>query len=80
MTQKEKDLRDQYAGMAMQSIIQSKEQMDVAEVLSDKGKIDGEAIELQEAVAIMAFTQAEFMMQVRQKIDEANQNNNGEEK
>lgn len=80
MTQKEKDLRDHYAGLAMQAIMQSKEQLEVAEVLSDKGKINGEAIELQEAVAIMAFTQAEFMIQVRQKIEEANQNKDAEEK
>lgn len=76
MTTEEKNLRDQYAGMAMQSMPLSVEQMDAIKIL-----MEAEKIEFQEAVSILAFTQAEYMIEVRRKLNKAREKKeNGEEK
>lgn len=60
-------LRDHFAVLAMQSIMQSEDQMMAADAYSDKMEI-----EIQEAVSIMAYSQADLMIKERNKNQQKN--------
>lgn len=70
MTIHEQTLRDQYAGLAMQAILQSEDQMDAALILADKITMDNEKVELQDAISMMAYAQAESMIKIRRRIED----------
>jgi uncharacterized protein with PIN domain len=59
------DIRDHFAGLAMQAIIQSDKYTEAAEHLS----IVGDNIEIQEAIAMLAYAQAEYMIQIKNKLN-----------
>jgi hypothetical protein len=60
------NIRDHFAGLAMQAIMQSEHHiMDAVEMLADLSK----DIEMQDAIALLAYTQAEAMMKVRNKLN-----------
>lgn len=79
MTIQEQTLRDHYAGLAMQAIIQSSDQMDAALIISSKATLDNEKLELQDAVAMMAYAHANSMIKIRNKIDNDYVQDNKEE-
>lgn len=58
------DIRDEFAMHAMQAIIQSEHQMEAADLITDAN----ENICIQEAIAMLAYVQADFMIQIRDKI------------
>jgi len=60
-------LRDHYAGLAMQAIIQSEKHMDAAELLLSVSK---DSLEIQDAISALAFAQAESMINILKKMDE----------
>lgn len=56
------NLRDRFAGLAMQAIMQSEHHLEAAEALV---KILN--IEMQDAVSMLAYTQADSMLEIRNK-------------
>lgn len=60
------NLRDHFAGLAMQAIMQSEHHLDAASAII---KVTKEEIEMQDAIAMLAYTQAEAMIQVRNRLN-----------
>ena len=58
------NLRDHFAGIAMQSIINSEHHMEAADALTKVLKI-----EIQDAISMLAYTQADSMLNVRNRPD-----------
>jgi hypothetical protein len=59
------DIRDHFAGLAMQAIMQSEHHLDAADAVT---KLT-EDIEMQDAISMLAYAQAEAMIQVRNKLN-----------
>lgn len=62
------NLRDHFAGLAMQAIINSKDHLEAAHALT--AVMTKKEVELQDAIAMLAYTQAESMIKVRNKLNE----------
>lgn len=56
------NLRDHFAGLAMQAIMQSEHHLEAAEALTHVLKV-----ELQDAISMLAYIQAESMIATRNK-------------
>ena len=62
------NIKDHFAGLAMQAIMQSEHHLEAADVLTKL--LNKEDIEVQDAIAMLAYTQAEAMIKVRNKLNE----------
>lgn len=62
------ELRDHFAGQAMQSIIQSQDFMEAAKLLTEVNK----DLEIQEAIGMMAYGMADTMIIERSKKEKEN--------
>ena len=62
------NLRDRFAGLAMQAIMQSEQHLEAAEALATIAKV-----EMQDAISALAYVQADSIIETRNKpISETN--------
>lgn len=64
---KDNSLRNHYAGLAMQAIMQSEMHMNAAEMFLG---LTNDKLEVQDAISVLALTQAESMLKMMKRIDE----------
>ena len=64
------NLKDHFAGLAMQAIMQSEHHLEAAELLESLESLS-EDIEMQDAIALLAYAQAEAMIKVRNRMNQS---------